>query len=643
MAQHALKQESAEHGHAAPQGQPGSASHDPHTSPPIPENAGRLSLLAAWGSLPTVVAVALLAWYAFAFYQNVSPYWFHPGWTTDDATQQIYPFHEVATPGLFAGDIITDVMKGYLAPLHYWICYGVTWLTGDPIMMGHWVMLIQVVGAAGLLFAAVRGMAGSVAACAAVTWMLHSRNMMQRLTGGLPRGWSPAIFAAFLLCASRGSHRGMLCTIGAGILLNPPATLVVALAYGGLLVWRAVCGEQTQRRGYRRKLFNYALLAPFFALLTLTVIHRPAQIGQMVSLSVAEQMPEFARPEGRFPFLPFFPASEEIRRFGFEAFVNRFYRADPTFRQLVPALVGISLLVFAGIGAMRRRVTIPAEIAFFGLAALSVYFLSRIFAFWLYVPNRHLQIPMAIFFIVALTVGVWRALHCAGSGVADVRNTRIRPAWPSLLGLICLASFVVYGSGSGLYGDANFNYRRDKHGEVTAWLRENTPPQALVAGHPTHIDDVPLFAARRAYVTTEVAHPFYTRYYAEMKRRLEVVLRAHYSATLEELVALLEPEGVDYFVFKRAEFYPEVLEKATYYPPFQPLVKQLASRPQEQYAYRQLPVEVDRERFPFMPFKDRQSVVVDVKALRSFLDAQRSAARAARQLALLSRSKARHY
>lgn len=593
-------------------------------------------------SLGSFVSALLLCGYAYAFYTGISQYWFHPAWTTDDALQQSYPFHEVQHPGLFSGDLITDVMKGYLAPAHYWLSYLVTMVTHDPIMTGHWVMLVQVVATVLFLFGAVRAVSASVPALLAVTWLLHSRNLMQRLTGGLPRGWSAPIFAAFFYFAFKGNHRGVLLTILLGCLLNPPATLVVAAAYGSVLVWRVLSTAGEVRAAHRAKLASFALLAPFFALVTLAVVHRPAHIGQMVSYSEAEKMVEFSRPNGRFPFVPFNSASSEIRVVGLEAFVGRFHTPPQMLKRALPYVVVGALFVLAGIGFARRRAALPAEVVLFGCSALLVYFLSRQFAFRLYVPNRHLQIPMAMFFIVAFSVGIWRAFH-RGACLTDARegtlkDTRLAWSWPGLIALTCLAGLIYAGSGKGLSGTLNFNYPADKKGRVFDWIKSNTPQEALIAGHPTHVDGVQLFGVRRAYVTTETTHPFYTRYYAEMKRRNEVVLRAHYSASLEELVAILDPEGIDYFVFKRGDFYPDVLPTLTFFPPFEGLMKELTSRPADRYAYRALPDAVDLQKAPFMPFKDRLSAVIDVKALKVFIQEKRIAARAARQLALTRRN-----
>ena len=86
-----------------------------------------------------LICFLLLLGYCFAFYASVSEYWFNPLWTTDDARQQSFLFHEVYHPGVFDGDLIAESMRLYLPPLHYGINYAITVLTANPILTGHWV------------------------------------------------------------------------------------------------------------------------------------------------------------------------------------------------------------------------------------------------------------------------------------------------------------------------------------------------------------------------------------------------------------------------------------------------------------------------------------------------------------------------
>ena len=107
-----------------------------------------------------------------------------------------------------------------------------------------------------------------------------------------------------------------------------------------------------------------------------------------------------------------------------------------------------------------------------------------------------------------------------------------------------------------------------------------------------------------------------------MKRRLEITWKAYYARDLEEFLLLLEPEGIDYFVFRRAHFYPGSLKNATSFRPYDTLVGELASRHWSDYVYRKLPTRIDLEQYPFMPFRDKQAVIVDLSRLREYLAAR---------------------
>lgn len=550
--------------------------------------------------------------YAYFFVESISSYWFNPRYTTDDALQQIFPFNEVVAPGVFQGDLIYETMKGYLAPLHYWICYAITYCTGDPIMMGHWVMLIQLSLSVLFVFLAVNRLTGSVVpAFFSVAWLLHTRNIMQRLTAGLPRGWAAPILLGFLYFVVSKNHKGVLLTLLAGCLLNPPATVIAAVAYGILLLWRVA--QRSTRAEYKKALISYLLLCPVYLVVTLAVIHRAPEVGQMVTKEIAASMPEFDDPGGRFPFLPMKAAWDEIRVFGTQTFVTRWYNPGPFLRANMAYIVIGLFALLAAFGALKRKVAVPAELTIFIASVFLVYFASREFAFRLYVPNRHLQFPIGIFIIVALPTAIWR-LFSLGSNLAR--------GWRGFVGLTVLAIMIYVGSSHGLKGAANFNYSTDKRGRVFKWLHENTPETSLIAGNPTHIDPIQLFSGRRGYATTETAHPFYLGYYNEIERRLIISWQANYARTLKEMLEILEPEGINYFVFRKADFYPDALGRASYFKPLNLVVEELTARPYPEYAYRELPAQVDLEHYPFMVFKDHMSVVIDLAKLRKYLAEQ---------------------
>lgn len=590
----------------------------------IGRGEGRLSKIRQSFTVPRVLSCVLLISYAVAFVQSLQGRWFNRIWTTDDATQQTFPLYDALYPGRFDNDLIAEVMRGCLPPIHYWLGFVTTLATKDPIMTGHWIMLLQVGLAITFLFLAVRKFSYNciVPACLSVLWLLHSRNTMQRMTGGLPRGWTPAIFGAFLYFAAGRNHWGCLISIVVATMLNPPGAMIIGVAYGFLLFFRYVRGRGEERIRARNLLLQSIALAPFFIFVALWVVQRPPHVGQMVSFAEASQMPEFQRPLGRFPFLPLRSIFSEYKIFGIQAFIGRLYRPSVFWKEVMWWAVPLSLLGIASLGAVRKRVVFPVELLCFGLAASCTYLLSRLLAFRLFVPDRHLQIPMVFFLIGAFTVGVWRLCFRRDAGIKKgLKPTEnLRNCWGALVCFLGLGGVVFMCSGSGLRGDANFNYHDQKRGGMYRWVRDNTPPDALIACHPTHCDGVQLFAARRALVTTETSQPFYPRYNLEMRRRSELSLRAQYATSLEELALLLAPEGVTHFVFRRADYRPENLATATYFPPLDRVVREITSRPSEEFLFWSLPrTGLDNRNFPFVVFVDKVSIIIDIGALTTYL------------------------
>ncbi len=570
--------------------------------------------------------------------------WFNPRWATDDSLQQAFPFYKAIEPDIFKGDLITRMMEGYLVPVHYWLSYGITKITRDPVMTGHWVMLIQLVLTAGFITAAVKRAAGWLPALFSLLWFFHTRHFVQRLTCGLPRGWAGPVLAGYLYFAIRRDYRAVMVVLLIGAVTHPVSTFLAAAAHGLFLVWewarseylsrkvlsQAIPIDSRQSRGAKRALLNYLAFGPVLAILTYVVVRMPPELGVMANYETAAQMPEFSADKGRFTFVPLTPVLRELRDFGTQAFTTRLYHLAPFWTAVCHIVILALLVLFVTLSVRRRRELIPTQVWCFGVAALGVYFLSRIFAFHLYVPNRHLQIPLALFFIVGFSVafsrfgqvvGAWFKGHSKNQTQSDfsTKKTAASNEWWPLASLTVLAGFIFFSGGSGLQGELNFNTFAYNRGEVAQWIEANTPRNALIAGYPRQVDGIPLFGKRTVFVTEETAHPFYDKYYAEMKKRLDVSLRAHYAASLQELYNILAPHKIDYFVFKRQLFYPEELEKAKFFRPFDVLVRDLIAASKGQFAYRELPSVVNTSEFPAMPFKDKESAVVDVKALGEWL------------------------
>jgi hypothetical protein len=555
-----------------------------------------------FNSLTILLCIA----YCYFFIVSLDGRWFSLEWTSDDAVQQAYPFHEVFIPNLFENDLITEVMKGYLPPIHYWLTYFLTYLTGSPIMAGHWVMFIQLSLTLFFIVLTVKNVCQAwPPALFAFCWFLHTRTAVQRLTGGFPRGWSAVVLATFLYFAVKKNHTAILLLIGFGCIMHPPSTFLIGVAYSIWLLFLLL--QKDTRKNALSLMLKLALVSPIYIFILLYIIKKPDEIGQMVSYKDAINMPAFTNPGGRFPFLPLPSITWEFHHFAYNAFVNRLYDTPEWFKNIAWIIIFFALFIFALLGLKTKSQTnkfnIPIQLWSYFLAVIFVYLASRQLLFYLYVPDRHLLLPLSIFMVTIFPVALWQ-----------LAKNEIQ----KFLYLGFLAVFIYIGSGTGLYGDANFNYHIYRKGKAFEWLSKNTSLDAVIAGHPTHVDPVPLFAKRKVFVSSEVAHPFYPKYYAEMERRLEISLKAHYAKTIKEFLDILENEKIDYFVFSRYRFYADKLASESYYLPLKTLVQELTSRNHEDYAYKRIPKKVNIDKFPFLVFRDDQSAVVKVKLLREF-------------------------
>lgn len=550
---------------------------------------------------------AAAGYYLYLFWASFDGRWFNPHWTTDDAVQQIYPFWKVLDASLYPNDLITRVMEGYLAPLHYWLGAVITRLTADPIMTGHWMMFIQLTASLIFLFLSVafacRAWPPALFACA---WLLHTRTVIMRLTGGLPRGWALPLLAGFVYCVLTGRHALLLVIIGLGCLLNPPTTFLIAACYGIWLLFQTFVNRSEKDR---KALLNLLLASPVFALTTWLVIQHPPEIGSMVNYEQAKAMPAF-NSGGRFPFLPLPSISSHLQRFGYNPFINRLFEPPEIIQDWAWLIICFGLVLLFIAPLRLKRNLVPPVLWFFLLGIFAVYLASRQLLFYLYVPDRHLLGPLSIFLIVTFSIGLWNLFAQRQREYNYLRGG---------FALGALAIFVYFCSGLGFVGDGNFNYYYRRQGRAFEWLANHTDKAAVIAGHPTHVNPVTLFAKRKVYVSAEVAHPFYPVFYAEMERRLEKSLRAHYASSIHEFLDQLADEEIDYFVFSRQRFYGSSLAKETFYEPFNGLVRELTARDPADYAYKLFPKRVAIDKFPYMPFRDDHSVIIDLQKLRDYL------------------------
>jgi hypothetical protein len=547
-----------------------------------------------------------LLFYCILLFWNLLPYWFNPNWTTDDARQQLFIFHEAIHPGRFSGDIIYEAMKGYFGPLAYWIGYGITKLTHDPIMTGHWVMAIQLVLTCAFSFLILRVLTNNYVACFGVFWLLHTRPLVHSMVAGLPRGWAGVVITTCLWAITTKRHVAIWVFLFLGSLLHLPSTFVMIFTYSLILALEFIKNNQAKR--FNNNILRFIILAPLLLLTAYLSVKRPEYIGKMHTLEQASQMPEFSRDGGRFPFVPLLPQVTEITSVGSYAFMNNSYLGKSKAEKIEVREQGeivltiVCFIFFLSWVSSKKFKTqfLPPSIICFFVAVFFSYQLARLLAFNLYVPDRYLLWPLNIFWIFATSTALYGFFH--SRSVMAVSSTFI----------IFSATLFLLG-GDGLKGRGSFNTNIIKNERLFNWLKSETPENAVIGGHPIALNSVPLVSARRTYITEETFHPFYDKYFYLAKDRLVRSLELHYAVDREAFLGFLGKEDMDYFVFQKASLLHGTDKKRTrrFFKPYNNIVERLSEK--DKFFYDEL-ITSDNSS---IAYNDEDFLVVDLTKLRS--------------------------
>jgi hypothetical protein len=82
------------------------------------------------------------------------------------------------------------------------------------------------------------------------------------------------------------------------------------------------------------------------------------------------------------------------------------------------------------------------------------------------------------------------------------------------------------------------------------------PKDALIAGWPTDLDNVPYVSRRQVFISGELHQVFHQRYAEEMRRRMRALINAYFATSPGAIERLRDEFGVTHMIFQ-----PSILEK----------------------------------------------------------------------------------
>ncbi|MHB8066911.1 MAG: hypothetical protein ACYDIC_03310 [Desulfobaccales bacterium] len=532
---------------------------------------------------PVLVVILSSVIFFFAHFQALTNHWV----INDDVRQQIYWMQQWGDSELFPGDLLTDYARAYvpwgvkglyrlaspsLEPRTFSkLLPGLSFISlslggkglfparlagTGPIIFSKWLpgLLFVFLGWCLWRIGCRLGSRGLAWCTVGIYWLTPF--FLDNLSGGLARSFAAPLLAWFCLCWLAESPWGLALALLLQALFIPYIFLVAAGAT--VLAWLAGrSGRWAPTCINSGHLLMVALGAGLVWLMNQQF--DAAGFGPLVSAAEMANRPEFTS-QGRFAILPVPSVFWEL--------LSPWKGIAPFDAGWIGGVLGSVLLL--GVALRGGRAidwrALRARLQPFGyllLSSLLLYFLARAFLLKMFVPDRYLIYTLNL-------------CYCLGLALCLAAAVRLR-SWPRWLPVAAVA-LVALLAGLRLQGVGlkDFSAYRPLYAALA-----QTPKDALIAGHPNLMDNVPTFAQRSILAGYELAHPWSKGYWEKINPRLEDLFTAYYADDPQVVRDFCRKYQVSFLVVDKRHFGPAFLAGGRFLTPFNPPLQTFGPRTAE--------------------------------------------------------------
>lgn len=574
------------------------------------------------------VLIAACGVYLFAHWSAIANQYV----INDDVRQQIYWMQSWTDPELFQDDLLSRYARNYV-PWGVQAVYAVGAQFMNPVQFTKVIAAVLFVVTAGFLFGIGLLFDDDLTGVLAVCVFFLFGTFLDRISGGLSRGFVYPLMAGYVYFLGRDN---LMC---AGIMLllqslfNPYAFLVCLLTHVIFLIhmcamafterpaahmvihtgspepghfgWPHVPPEDARMPHQDRswwpriaslismKAVTAAVPVALAVLLTALkyVVFTSSEFGEVVTPADMAGKIEYT-DAGRYGILPVPSIFFEIVRPWVPGFATGAWEAP------AGALVFIFVVAVA-VWALRRntrgviakcpqpnplpevedpsepgglkdvkpmsnRCTSIVDVRGFRVflyllsASILLYVVARLMLMKLFLPSRYLEFSLNIFYCVLIAV-------CIRIAIEHFKARRF--AFPLIASaLVAIGAVRLYDVGLYDYSNAVDVFR----------FVQSTPKASLIAGHPDMMDNVTTFGTRKAFITYELSHTWYKRYWKEVKQRTFDFFHAYYSDDARLVRDFCRKYGIDYLVVREEDFQPDLpARQSLYFEPFGSYIRDL--------------------------------------------------------------------
>ena len=177
-----------------------------------------------------------------------------------------------------------------------------------------------------------------------------------------------------------------------------------------------------------------------------------------------------------------------------------------------------------------------------GAAAWLGYLAAQSLAPYFFLPDRYVLYSLPILLVLLIPA--------AGAAIgAQLSGRRLavlgRPA-----GVIVMAAIVLLPFGGRGSTEAGLNTDAEWQPPLYDFLR-GLPKDALIAGWPTDVDNVPYLSRRQVFISYELHQVLHQGYADEMRRRMRALIEGYFATDPRPLVRLRDEFGVTHLIFRQ--------------------------------------------------------------------------------------------
>lgn len=449
----------------------------------------------------------------------------------DDIRQTIYPYLRYTDKDLFKNDIITDFYYGK-NPWGLNVFYFITSFFCCPIIttkiLPFFLCSLSVLYLFKLCFF-LKGIYSAIIASILFIFVSWSREIFSVFGTGDGADFGILFFIMFLYFFINRKFFKSSLTLILLSLFYPPLFLICFFLYTPYFLIRIL-----KNKGIKTKHIFLLVLTILIISVILFKNYSLKHIS-LISLENMKNMEEFYEG-GRTPV--FFPSF-------LKQITN--YQSGLAIDSSLLFLLSLSILIF--IVLRKKTLELPKEYWYFIAMSLLFFIISNIFMFKLYGPSRFMRYSLPIFLI--LLIGT----HAEATIKKNIKSLKTR--------LIILSVFI---SLTGIY----FIPRLQKYyiiadqPELYKYL-QTLPKNIMIAGHPSLMDNVPIFAKRKVLINEETSEPYYNNYYPIIKKRTYDFFRAYYSCSPKEIYKFCKKYNLTHMVVYTPDFNNNYLKAGRFY------------------------------------------------------------------------------